>query len=167
MGKHDDDKPEPGDPVDAIGHALVLLARRHRAVTALALQEVKLFPGQDQVLKLLAVEDGRSMGDLATAMHIRPPTASKMIARMTAQGLVERRARPGDARMVGVHLTALGRERAARLDDIARTVEDKLLADMDDKDIKRLRKLLKRAAKNLKDGENVLVADELAEADAG
>ena len=55
---------------------------------AMLLGEIGLFPGQEQALQVLAQHDnGMTMGELSRTLHVRPPTASKTIARLTAQGL--------------------------------------------------------------------------------
>ncbi|MGL4243483.1 MAG: MarR family winged helix-turn-helix transcriptional regulator [Beijerinckiaceae bacterium] len=134
---------------DRIGQALTLAARRLRARHAEMLSEIGLFPGQDQVLKALLAQDGLAMGEIAAMLSIRPPTASKMAARMGAQGLVERRSSSEDARLVTIHITEEGRALADRMDRIARKLEKRMLADMDEKDERRFRRFLKRAARNL------------------
>ncbi|ALK08245.1 MarR family winged helix-turn-helix transcriptional regulator [Blastochloris viridis] len=135
--------------VKTVGYRLNHTARLQRARTAKLLTGLGLFPGQETVLKLLAEHDGRTMGDLAGALRVRPPTASKTIARLTAQGLVERRAVNGDGRLVRVHLTEPGRTRASAIDGIWHTLEQEMLEGLDGKDRKRLRKLLRRIEKNL------------------
>jgi DNA-binding MarR family transcriptional regulator len=135
--------------IDAVGQALTLAARRHRAYTAILLSEIGLFPGQDQVLQLLAHQDGVTMTAIADELRIKPPTASKMIARMAAQGLLERRGMEEDARRVAVFITDEGRSRIDQLRKTAKKVEKHTLADLDDRDIRRLRRLLKKIARNL------------------
>jgi DNA-binding MarR family transcriptional regulator len=134
---------------DRIGQALTLAARRLRARHAQLLAEIGLFPGQDQVLKALLDQDGLTMGEISEMLRIRPPTASKMAARMGAQGLVERRSSADDARLVTIHVTEEGRALGDRVDRIARKLEKEILAGMDDKDERRFRRLLRRAARNL------------------
>src|SRR5262249_28817667 len=111
--------------------------------------DLGLFPGQESVLKLLVEQDGRTMGDLASALRVRPPTASKTIARLTTQGLVERRATDGDGRLVRVFLTDSGRERGGSIDRIWEALEGEMVAGLDNKERKRLRKLLRKVEKNL------------------
>lgn len=135
--------------IDPVGQALTLAARRHRARTAALLSEIGLFPGQDKVLQALAAAEDLSMSTIASEMNVRPPTASKMIARMAAQGLVERRGREGDARLVVVAITEEGRSRIEGLRRIAKRVEREALAGLDDKDMRRLRRLLKKVSRNL------------------
>jgi MarR family transcriptional regulator, organic hydroperoxide resistance regulator len=143
---------------DGVGHMLTLAARRHRVRTAVMLAEHGLFPGQDQVLQSLDRQDGMTMGEIADQLSIRPPTASKMIARMTAQGLLERRGKEDDARLVAVFITDAGKALIEKLAKIAKKVEKDSLVGLDDKDIRRLRRSLKRVAKNL--GGQLSEADE-------
>ncbi len=138
------------DPIaKTIGYRLTHPARLQKALSARLLSELGLFPGQESVLKLLIEQDGRTMGDLANALRVRPPTASKTIARLTTQGLVERRTMDGDGRLVRVFLTAAGRERGGSIDKIWDTLEGEMVAGLDGKDRKRLRKLLRKVEKNL------------------
>lgn len=138
------------DPIaKTIGYRLTHTARLQKALSARLLSELGLFPGQESVLKLLIEQDGRTMGDLANALRVRPPTASKTIARLTTQGLVERRAMDGDGRLVRVFLTTAGRDRGGSIDKIWDTLEGEMVAGLDGKDRKRLRKLLRKVEKNL------------------
>lgn len=134
-----------------IGHRLHHAARLQRALAARHLAELGLFPGQETVLKLLLDSDGRTMTELAGALRVRPPTASKTVGRLSAQGLLTRRAAggEGDGRLVRVHLTDEGRTRAAAIDGIWDAIEDAMSDGLDGKDRKRLRKLLRKVEKNL------------------
>jgi DNA-binding MarR family transcriptional regulator len=133
-----------------IGAHIQHAARLHRTLVARKLTILGLYPGQEQVLKILADGGDMTMGDLASALRVRPPTASKTVGRLAAQGLVERRgAGGGDGRLVRVGLTAAGQEKSAALDDLWFAAEDEMLADLDGKDVKRLRKLLRRIEKTL------------------
>lgn len=134
-----------------IGHRLHHAARLQRALAARHLAELGLFPGQETVLKLLLENDGRTMTELASALRVRPPTASKTVGRLSAQGLLARRAAggEGDGRLVRVFLTDEGRSRAAAIDDIWDRIEDTMGEGLDGKERKRLRKLLRRIEKNL------------------
>ncbi len=138
------------DPIaKSIGYRLNHTARLQRALSARLLADLGLFPGQESVLKMLVEQDGRTMGELATALRVRPPTASKTIARLTTQGLVERRATDGDGRLVRVFLTSTGRERGLAVDGIWEALETEIVDGLDNKERKRLRKLLRKVEKNL------------------
>jgi DNA-binding MarR family transcriptional regulator len=132
-----------------VGYELLHAARLHRARSAQLLTELGLFPGQEQVLTLLAAENGCTMGDLAAELRVRPPTASKTVARLAAQGLVERRTVNGDGRVVRVELTDEGRRRAEAVDAIWGELEREASDGIDGKDRKRLRKLLRKLGRNV------------------
>lgn len=134
-----------------IGHRLHHAARLQRALAARHLAELGLFPGQETVLKLLLESDGRTMTELAGALRVRPPTASKTVGRLSAQGLLTRRAAggEGDGRLVRVYLTDEGRTRGAAIDGIWDAIEDTMGDGLDGKERKRLRKLLRKVEKNL------------------
>ena len=132
-----------------VGYELLHAARLHRARSAQLLTELGLFPGQEQVLTLLAAENGRTMGDLAAELRVRPPTASKTVARLAAQGLVERRTVDGDGRAVCVGLTDEGRRRAEAVGHVWGELEREAADGIDGKDRKRLRKLLRKLGRNV------------------
>lgn len=133
-----------------VGRLLALASRLHRARIGEKLQSLGLFPGQEQVLEVLAAEGGMPMGELAERLSVRPPTVSKTIARLSAQNLVRRAAAAGgDGRLVRVEITQEGRERIARLGDLMAEVEAEMLGDLDGKDRRRLRKLLRKVARTL------------------
>lgn len=143
----DKDIIHPG--VKSVGWALVQASRLHRSRTGDKLSELGLFAGQEQVLQALASSGPMTMGDLAAILRVRPPTASKTVSRLASLKLVERHTEPGDARVVRVKLTKEGKRKAAAIDALWDEVEAELLAGFDNKDRKRLRKLLRKAAKNL------------------
>jgi DNA-binding MarR family transcriptional regulator len=133
----------------SVGWALVQAARLHRSRMGDKLADLGLFAGQEQVLQALAATDIMTMGELASILRVRPPTASKTVSRLATLGLVERHAEPDDARVVRVRLTEEGRRKAAAIERLWDEVEAELLGDLDAKDRRRLRKLLRKAAKNL------------------
>lgn len=133
----------------SVGWALVQAARLHRARIGDRLARIDLFAGQEQVVQVLATSGTMTMGDLAATLRVRPPTASKTISRLAALGFVERRAEAGDGRIVRVRLTETGLAKAAAIEGIWDAVEAELLAGLDGKERRRLRKLLRKAAKGL------------------
>ena len=133
----------------SVGWALVQAARLHRGRMGDKLADLGLFAGQEQVLQALSSAGAMTMGELATVLRVRPPTASKTISRLAALNLVERHAEPDDARVVRVKLTEEGLERATAIEALWDNVEKELLGGFDTKDRKRLRKMLRRAARNL------------------
>ena len=144
-----------------ITHRLAQAAHAYRVRAGSQLSRINLHSGQETLLKALFASDGMSMSDLAAALGVQPPTVTKMISRLAAQDYVERRAAPGDGRQAQVFLTERGRDAIAAIDKLWKRIEKTALAGVDDKDRKRLRKLLRQVERNL----GAARADQAAEAD--
>lgn len=132
-----------------VGQQLMLASRLYRARMAELLTEIGIFPGQEVVLQALANGEGATMGELSRVLRVRPPTVSKTITRLSAQGLVERRSREDDARIVLVALTKEGASKLERVGELTTIMEDEIDSILDDKEAKRLRKLLRRLSKGM------------------
>lgn len=89
------------------------------------------------------------MSQLASELGVRPPTVTKMINRLSAQGYVERRASKTDGRQSHVHLSAAGIGLLSEIDKAWKSLEKASLKGIDDKDRKMMRKLLKQIEQNL------------------
>jgi DNA-binding MarR family transcriptional regulator len=133
----------------SLGWLLATTGRLHRFNLNERLSEFGLYAGQEQVLKALGASGGLSVGELADILHVRAPTVSKATNRLSALGLVERREVPDDGRSVLIKLTRKGKDRLKSINTIWDEAERDLTAELDEKDRKRLRKLLGRAANNL------------------
>jgi MarR family transcriptional regulator, organic hydroperoxide resistance regulator len=127
-------------------------AKAYRSRAGTHLNRIGLHAGQESVLKALADEDGQTMSQLAQALGVQPPTVTKMVNRLSAQGLVRRQASDTDGRMARVHLTDLGIARVDDVDKVWKRVEKEALTGFEDKDKKRLRKLLRQLERNLLGG---------------
>jgi DNA-binding MarR family transcriptional regulator len=149
----------------SVGWALVQAARLHRSRIGDRLVALNLFAGQEQVVQALAAAGTMTMGDLAATLRVRPPTASKTISRLAALGFVERRAEAGDGRIVRVRLTETGFAKAEAIERLWDEVEAEILDGFDNKERRRLRKLLRKAARNLADAAGVSGHEPEAEID--
>src|SRR5690606_33082524 len=65
-------------------------ARLARTALAARLLAHGFYAGQDQIMLALAREDGQTPGSLAERLGVRPPTITKTINRLQAQGFVEK-----------------------------------------------------------------------------
>ncbi len=110
---------------------------------------IGLHPGQELVLKVLADTDGRTMSQLALALGVQPPTVTKMVTRLSTQGYVRRQVSDTDGRLARVYLTDKGREIVEAVDKAWKRLEREAMTGLDDKDRKKLRKLLRQVEKNL------------------
>jgi DNA-binding MarR family transcriptional regulator len=128
---------------------LAQAAHAYRVRAGSRLARIELHTGQESLLKALADNDGQSMSDLAATLGVQPPTVTKMISRLAAQDYVERRASRGDGRQALVFLTPRGHRTIDGIDKVWKRVEKDAVAGIDDKDRKKLRKLLRQIERNL------------------
>lgn len=131
-----------------IGH-LQSAARRSRTALAEKLLAQGLYAGQDKIMLALDQENGLSPSQLAERLGVRPPTITKTINRLVAQGFLEKRASDIDARRAHVYLTESGAEAIRAIEKSVRRTEKQALKDLDKKEQKMLMKLLARVEDNL------------------
>jgi len=81
------------------------LARRLRQQA-----EAPLSPTQTAVLATIDRRGPLTLGELAEAERVQPPTITAAVGRLEHQGLVQRRREPNDRRVVRVQITADGGE---------------------------------------------------------
>ncbi|MBL6454304.1 MarR family transcriptional regulator [Belnapia sp. T6] len=89
---------------------LVFTANRLMSQEALRIvPEVELTPPQFRILNFLLNNPGCSLSDVATSLGVRLPTASVMLVRLGADGLVSRSRDPISRRRMQLALTEHGR----------------------------------------------------------
>lgn len=131
-----------------IGH-IQAAARLSRTSLAARLVAHGLYAGQDQIMLALSGRDGQTPGALAAQIGVRPPTITKTINRLAAQGYLEKRPSPDDARQTLVFLSPAGHEAIRAIEKSVRKTEKQALKGLDKKDQKQLSKFLDRIGANL------------------
>lgn len=113
-------KPAPGEPRAAAARApgetpAEALAQRLHAAAIHLLRRLRaeddasgLTAPRLSALSVLVFGGPRSIGELATAEQVRPPTISRLVRELERDGLVRREADAADARVQRVHATAAG-----------------------------------------------------------
>ncbi|WP_456391289.1 MarR family winged helix-turn-helix transcriptional regulator [Profundibacter sp.] len=96
-----------------------------------------------RVLEVLSSEEDRTMGELADAVLMNPPTLTKLVDRMVADGLVHRQIAQIDHRRVQLALTNLGRNQVEKLRKFATAQNDELLQKLGPEKLKLLKEVLK------------------------
>jgi DNA-binding MarR family transcriptional regulator len=117
-------KPGAGT-VERFHHLAIRLLRRLRAV-----DEAHGFAGpRASALSVLVFRGPQSLGELAAAEGVKPPTMSRLVKAMQAEGLVEAEFTAHDQRQIRIVASAKGRRRMLagrerRLAAIAKLVAD-------------------------------------------
>ncbi|GAA0567398.1 hypothetical protein GCM10009546_32350 [Actinomadura livida] len=96
------------------------------------------------MLHLIAATPGISSAELARHTHVTPQTMHKIVTELGRRDLLELRPRPGHGRIRGATLTEAGRELLEEADVVAEAIEDRMVADLDDRQRRQLTDLLQR-----------------------
>ncbi|TYB41427.1 MarR family winged helix-turn-helix transcriptional regulator [Actinomadura chibensis] len=101
----------PGDDVDEVTSAVLTASRLLVAISvrSLAAVEDAVTPPQFRLLVVLSAQGPAKLVTLAGLLGVNPSTALRMVDRLAAAGLVDRRASPDSGREVRIQLTAAGR----------------------------------------------------------
>jgi DNA-binding MarR family transcriptional regulator len=111
------------DVADGLHSAAIHLLRRARRTDPLT----GVSPAQLSALSVL-MGGPKTLGELAAAEQVRPPTMSRLVGEMQRAGVARKVADPSDGRVVRIHATpkglrALERGRAMRIEAIEALVE--------------------------------------------
>lgn len=126
-------------------------ARLSRTALAARLNGHGFYAGQDQIMLALSHEDGQTPGQLAQRLGVRPPTITKTINRLQAQGFLGKKASESDARQAHISLTEAGRDAIKAIEKSVRKTEKQAFKGLDKKDQKLLSRLLAKIEANLSD----------------
>jgi DNA-binding MarR family transcriptional regulator len=102
-----------------------------------------------RVLAALRERDGRRMGDLSETTSIEVSTLTRLVDTMEKKGLVSRRRDAGDARVVALHVTPVGRRLTQRITPIAERYERVALAGFAAAEADGLKAALRRLYANM------------------
>jgi len=134
---------------ESIDHLLAQVCRLHHSRARTLLNNLGLYRGQPPVLHALWEKEGLTHSDLATRMHVKPATITKMIQRMEKAGFVERRPDAEDQRVSRVYLTDAGRAIQAEVHQVFRALEEEGFAGFTLEERVLLRRFLLQIRENL------------------
>ncbi|MGC3996289.1 MAG: MarR family transcriptional regulator [Anaeromyxobacter sp.] len=129
---------------------LIAVARRRikQAVLARAAGH-RLSPQQFWLLVGLLERPGASQRELAGALHLDAPTASRVVAALVRRRLVRVEADPADRRRVRLHLTPAGAQLAGRLAVAAAEIRETVVEGLSGAELEALRRSLRHVIANL------------------
>jgi MarR family transcriptional regulator, organic hydroperoxide resistance regulator len=131
----------------------VQLCRTHRAAAGERLATLGLHPGQEVILMQLWREDGQSQKQLAERMRVQPPTVTKMLQRLEASGIVERRESTTDGRSVNAFLTQRGRDLEPQVRAVWQELDRRTTTNLSAEELQMLEVTLGKVIANLRDSD--------------
>jgi DNA-binding MarR family transcriptional regulator len=132
-----------------VGYLLVQVMKLHRKLAETGLNDFGLHVGQELVLLWLYQQDGMAQSELADVLGVEAATVTKVLQRMEAAGLIERRQDSGDARVSRVYLMPKSRQLIEPLRGLWAEVEQKTIKGLSEPEVMLLRRLLLQILENL------------------
>ena len=133
-----------------VGFALHDAARLLRTYSDKRARELGTTRAQWAVLARLQRCEGVKQSELAQALDLAPITLARLIDKLAAAGLVERRDDAGDRRANRLYLTEKSAPTLARLGELAEDVMGRALAGLDERQIRAMHEGLKTVRANLR-----------------
>jgi MarR family transcriptional regulator for hemolysin len=138
----------PSLPV-TLGFLLNDVARLLRKRFEQNAREFGLTRAQWQVLAYLARNEGIQQSALADILDVEPITLGRIVDRLEAASLVERRNHPTDRRVWQLFLKPAANQLIASMQDIGETTRTEALADVSEADAEALTRALTQMRANL------------------
>jgi MarR family transcriptional regulator for hemolysin len=126
------------------------VARLLRTLADQRVRALDMTRAQWAVLAELERGEGRKQSELAETLEIKPITLTRLVDRLCASGLVERRADPDDRRAKRLYLLPAARPLVERLSELGEGLMAEVLAGLDQPDIDRMRQQLNVTKENLR-----------------
>lgn len=141
------ERPRPSGPQQPGAAFLITQLGTHAAgLFAQALAPLDLTPPQAGLLRVLAVDPGRSQRALADALGMPQNRFVAFVDALEERGLVERRKNPEDRRLHALYLTPKGLSLLAKVRDVGMAHERRLLQSLTEDEHRQLAALLRRIA---------------------
>ncbi len=137
-------------PARELGFALHDVARMLRTYSDQRAREVHMTRAQWAVLAKLRRAQGVKQCELANSLDLAPITLARLVDKLTASGLVERRDDAADRRANRLFLTEEAAPTLQKLDSLGEAVMARALAGLDEAAIAELTAGLQRIKTNLK-----------------
>lgn len=134
----------PGEPPNA-AFLLIALGRTVREQTESGLGELGLSLRHLSALGHLGRQPGLSYSELARRARITVQSMQATLGQLEDLRAIERRTPPGRGRTAQLHLTPAGQDLLARAQDVLRTADHRLAAELGPQDHRSLSALLLRA----------------------
>ena len=140
----------PRNPRREFAFALNDVARMLRTYADQRARQLGMTRAQWAVLARLEYNEGLKQSELAEMLDLQPITLTRLVDRLCANGLIERRADMGDRRVKRLYLMPQARPLMDRLADLGNDLMGTVLEGFDGKTIERMIVELGGVKENLK-----------------
>jgi len=116
------------------------VTRMNRRLRATSLGEIS--PAQASMLATIEILEGPSLGELATAEQIQPPSVTRLVRGLQDAGLIMQRTDENDRRSTRVAITAKGKKALTEIRDRKTQFINSKLSGLSPKDLEAAEKLV-------------------------
>lgn len=116
------------------------VTRMNRRLRATSLGEIS--PAQASMLATIEILEGPSLGELATAEQIQPPSVTRLVKGLQDAGLIMQRTDENDRRSTRVAITAKGKKALTEIRDRETQFINSKLSGLSPKDLEAAEKLV-------------------------
>src|SRR6476659_3940110 len=140
----------PRNPRREFAFVLNDVARMLRTYADQRARRLGITRAQWAVMARLEHAEGLKQSELAEMLDLQPITLTRLVDRLCANGMVERRPDPNDRRAKRLHLTPLARPLMDRLAELGHDMMGTVLDGFEAAEIERMTHELARTKENLK-----------------
>jgi DNA-binding MarR family transcriptional regulator len=150
--KEKEDKPKERYVPGSLQPELTRAARSMRTFLTNSLSASGVYAGQDGVILALADRNSLTAGGIAAELGVKPPTMTRTLARMEAQGLVRKLPGETDGRQMRAELTPEGRKHIGAITYAIKATEAFAFAGLTEKEIRQFSRVLRKINRNFGEG---------------
>lgn len=149
--KDKEDKPKERHVPGTLQPELTRAARSMRTFLTNALSASGIYAGQDGVILALAGKDSLTAGTIAAELGVKPPTMTRTLSRMEAQGFIRKLPGETDGRQMRAALTPEGQKHVNAISYAIRATEAFAFAGLTEKEIRQFSKALRKINRNFQE----------------
>lgn len=142
------DKPRAPYVPGTIQPELTRATRSMRTFLTNALSASGIYAGQDGVIKALAGKEALTAGAIAALLGVKPPTMTRTLTRMEAQGFIRKLPGESDGRQTRAALTEEGEKHLSAIVYATKAAEAYAFAGLSDKELRQFAKVLRKINRN-------------------
>jgi DNA-binding MarR family transcriptional regulator len=146
--KDKSDKPKSPYRPGTIQPDLIRATRSMRTFLTNALSASGIYAGQDGVITALAGKKAMTAGAIAAELGVKPPTMTRTLMRMEAQGFVRRLPGETDGRQMRAALTPEGERHVNAIAYAVKATEAFAFTGLSDKELRQFAKVLRKINEN-------------------
>jgi DNA-binding MarR family transcriptional regulator len=146
--KEKSDKPKLAYEAGTIQPELTRATRSMRTFLTNALSASGVYAGQDGVITALAGKDAMTAGAIATLLGVKPPTMTRTLTRMEAQGFIRKLPGESDGRHMRAALTPEGEKHVSAIRYAVRATESYAFAGLSEKELRQFARVLRKINQN-------------------